>query len=135
MNYCLCYPFAFSQGIETTRKHILKSSVAHRRRREKVVGTFQQASLKTSLGTTKCMLSICICDVSEAQLPLRYVFSRTTFSHVRQGTTVNHMCRRERPSGYVQYLFPFVSCFPPSPLLLMAFAISRNRVLLAGTKL
>lgn len=101
---------------------------------KKVVGTFQQASLKTSLGTTKCMLSICICDVSEAELPLRYIFSRTTFSHVRQGTTVNHMCGRERPSGYVQYLFPFVSCFPPSPLLLMAFAITGNRVLLAGRK-
>lgn len=134
LSSCLCHPFTFSQGIETTRKHIWKSSVAHRRRREKVVGTFQQASLKTSLGTTKCMLSICICDVSEAELPLRYIFSRTTFSHVRQGTTVNHMCGREGPSGYVQYLFPFVSCFTPSPLLLMAFAITANSVLLAGRK-
>lgn len=108
--------------------------MVHRRRREKVVGTFEQASLKTSLGTTKCTLSICICDVSEAELPSRYRFSRTTFSHVRQGTTVNHMCGRELPPGYVQYLFPFVSCFPPSPLLLMAFAITGSRVVLAGRK-
>lgn len=119
LHYCLYHTFAFSQRIKTTRKHIQKSSVAHRRRSEKVVGAFQQASLKTSLGTTKCVLSICICDVSEAELPLRYIFSRTTFSHVRQGTTVNHMCGREKPSGYVQYLFPFVS--PPHPPFINGF--------------
>lgn len=105
--------FCFLTGNRDHQETHLKIICGTQKEREKVVGTFQQASLKTSLGTTKCMLSICICDVSEAELPLRYVFSRTTFSHVRQGTTVNHMCRRERPSGYVQYLFPFVSCFPP----------------------
>lgn len=119
-----------------------KSSVAHRRRRAQVVGTFQHASLKTTLGLTKCTLSICICEVSEAELPVRYIWSRTTFSHVRLGTTVNHMCGRERAAGYVQYLFPFVSCFPapfpfsplPPSLLLMASAITRNRALPAGRK-
>lgn len=83
---------------------------------EKVAGIFQLASLKTTLGTTKCVLLICICDIFEAELPLRCIFSRTTFSHVRRGTTVHHMCGREKPVGYVQYLFPLcLASLSPSP--------------------
>lgn len=80
---------------------------------EKAAGVFQLASLKTTLGTTKCGLLICICDIFEAELPSRCLFSRTIFSHVRRGTTVNHMCGREKPAGCVQYLLPLCLSFLP----------------------
>lgn len=97
------------------------------------VWLLQLASLKTTLGTTKCVLLICICDIFEAELPLRCIFSRTTFSHVRRGRTVNHMCGREEPVGYVQYLFPLcLASLSPHPLpaaLLMVSAITGNSAL------
>lgn len=99
-------------GTETTWAHTQGSSAED----EKVAGIFQLGLFKTTVGTTKCVLLICICDIFEAELPLRCIFSRTTFSHVRREITVNHMCGREKPVGYVQYSLPLcLASLSPSP--------------------
>lgn len=99
---------------------------------ETLAGTFQLASLKTTLGATKSVLLICMCGISEAELPSRCLFSRTTFSHVRWGATVNRMCGREKPVGCVQCSFPLCLTSLPRPLpptLLMVSAITGNSAL------
>lgn len=94
----------------------LRNPLQHTEGDEKVAGIFQLALLKTTLGTTKCVLSICVCDIFEAELPLRCIFSGTTSSHVRWGTTVDHTCGKEKPVDYVQYLLPLcLGCFSPTP--------------------
>lgn len=99
---------------------------------EKLAGTFQLASLKTTLGTTKSVLLICMCGISEAELPSRCLFRRTTFSPVRWGATVNRMCGREKPRGCVHCSFPLCLTSllrPLPPTLLMVSAITGNSAL------
>lgn len=80
-----------------------------------VAGLSQLISFKTTLGTTKCVLLICICDIFEAELPWSCIFSRTTIFPRETGTTVNHMCGREKPVGYVQSLL-LLCIASPTPL-------------------
>lgn len=100
---------------------------------EKVAGIFQLASLKTTLGTTKCVLLICICDIFEAELPLRCIFSRTTFSHVR-GEQQWIICVGGKSlwAMYNTYSLCVSLPSPPRPLppiLLMVSAITGNSTL------
>lgn len=96
-------------------------------------GIFQLASLKTTLGTTTCTLLICICGFSEAALPLRCLFSRTTFSHVRREQQWIICVGGKSP--WVMYSTHSLCVSLPSPLrplpptLLMVSAIIGNSAL------